>query len=106
MQQGDRRHTATMDMTHSYEVCSCIRYDMFFVFHSLKLSAIYRSSSNFYFLPERPQNRVLQKYMDLGAFVLTIDGGKEQTLFLGIIFHTDRLPMTPDSDLNVLLLFR
>jgi len=29
------------------------------------------------FLPERPQNRVLQKYMDVGAFVLTIDDGRE-----------------------------
>ena len=29
------------------------------------------------FLPEQPQNRVLQKYMDMGAFVLTIDDGRE-----------------------------
>jgi len=29
------------------------------------------------FLPERPQNMVLQKYMNIGAFVLTIDDGRE-----------------------------
>jgi hypothetical protein len=29
------------------------------------------------FYPERPQNRVLLKYMDIGAFVLTIDDGRE-----------------------------
>ena len=29
------------------------------------------------FLPERPQNRVLRKYMDIGAFVLTIDDDRE-----------------------------
>ena len=29
------------------------------------------------FYPERPQNIILQKYMDIGAFVLTIDDGRE-----------------------------
>ena len=29
------------------------------------------------FYPERPQNRVLREYMDIGAFVLTIDDGRE-----------------------------
>ena len=44
MDATGRRHTLTMDMAHSFEVCSCIRYDMIFILYSLKFSAIYRSS--------------------------------------------------------------
>ena len=44
MDATGRRHTVTMDMAHSYEVCSCARYDMIFFFHLLKFPATYRSS--------------------------------------------------------------
>ena len=49
MDATGRRHTVTMDMAHSFEVCSCIRYDMVFVLRSSKSSAIYRSSSSLIF---------------------------------------------------------
>jgi len=35
------------------------------------------------FYPERPEDRVLQKYMDLGAFVLAIDNGREYLQLTG-----------------------
>ena len=44
MDATGRRHILTMDMAHSFEVCSCVRSDMVFILHLLKFPAIYRSS--------------------------------------------------------------
>jgi len=49
MDATGRRYTVPMDMAHSFEVCSCIRYDIIFVLRSLEFSAIYQSSSSFVF---------------------------------------------------------
>ena len=40
MDATGRRHTLTMDMAHSFEVCLCVRYDMIFILHLLKILAI------------------------------------------------------------------
>jgi hypothetical protein len=47
MDATGQRHTLTMDMAHSLKVCSCVRYDMIFILHLLKFSAIYRRSQSF-----------------------------------------------------------
>jgi hypothetical protein len=73
MDATSRRHTLTMDMAHSFEVRLRVRYDMIFILYSLKFTAALRVL----FYPERPENIILQKYMDIGAFVLTIDDGRE-----------------------------
>ena len=44
MDATGRRHTLTMDMAHSFEVCLCVRYELIFMLYLLKISAIYRSS--------------------------------------------------------------
>jgi len=71
-----RRHTLTMDMAHSLKVCSYVRYLMIFILRLLK-SQQFTAALRVLFYPERPENRVLQKYMDVGAFVLTIDDDRE-----------------------------
>ena len=40
MDATGRRHTLTMDMAHSFEVCLCVKYNMIFTLHLLKISAI------------------------------------------------------------------
>ena len=76
MDATGRRHMLTMDMAHSFEVCLCVGYDMISILHLLKSQQL-NAALRVLFFPERPQNRVLQKYMDIGAFVLTIDDGRE-----------------------------
>ena len=46
---------------------------MSFILHLLKFDAALKVL----FYPEHPQNKVLQKSMDVSAFVLTIDNGRE-----------------------------
>ena len=44
MDAAGQHHKVTMDMAHSFEVCLCVRYAIFFFLHLLKFPAIYRSS--------------------------------------------------------------
>ena len=76
MDATGRRQTLTMDMAHSFEVCLYVGYDIIFILHLLKFQQ-FNAALRLLFFPERPENRVLQKYMDIGAFVLTIDDGRE-----------------------------
>jgi hypothetical protein len=40
MDATGQRHMLTMDMAHSFNVCSCTRYNMILILHLLKLPAI------------------------------------------------------------------
>ena len=47
MDATGQRHTLTIDMAHSFEVCLCVRYDLIFILHLLKFPAIYHGSESF-----------------------------------------------------------
>jgi len=75
MDATGRQHELTMNMARSLEVWFRIEYPSF---HPISSTAQqFNRALRVLFVPDTPQDKILHKYMDIGAY-LTIDDGKKQ----------------------------
>jgi len=76
MDATGRQHELTMNMARSLEVWFRIEYPNFHPISSTVQQ--FNRALRVLFVPDTPQDKILHKYMDIGAYDLTIDDGKKQ----------------------------
>ena len=76
MDATGRQHELTMNMARSLEAWFRIKYPNFHPIYSIVQQ--FNKALRVLFVPDTPQDKILHKYMDIGAYDLAIDDGKKQ----------------------------